>query len=106
MCIRDRGAGGGHAPDIIRAAAAGIKIVFMDQRADGLEAGKDYVSVVSADNYGNGYASGTVLGDVYKRQAEMVKTAVRNPELSKRQIQQSIWNFRKKSGRFLTKIQK
>lgn len=35
----------------------------MDQRADGLEAGKDYVSVVSADNYGNGYASGTVLGD-------------------------------------------
>ena len=46
-----------------QAAAAGIKIVFMDQRADGLEAGKDYVSVVSADNYGNGYASGTVLGD-------------------------------------------
>ncbi len=46
-----------------QAAAAGIKIVFMDQRANGLEAGKDYVSVVSADNYGNGYASGTVLGD-------------------------------------------
>lgn len=38
--------------------------------------------------------------------AEMVKVAVRNPELSKRQIQQSIWNFRKKSGRSLTKIQK
>lgn len=46
-----------------QAAAAGIKIIFMDQRANGLEAGKDYVSVVSADNYGNGYASGTVLGD-------------------------------------------
>ena len=43
-----------------QAAAAGIKIIFMDQRANGLEAGKDYVSVVSADNYGNGYASGTV----------------------------------------------
>ena len=41
-----------------------------------------------------------------KSAAEMVKTAVRNPELSKRQIQQSIWNFRKKSGRSLTKIQK
>ena len=41
-----------------------------------------------------------------KSAAEMVKTVVRNPELSKRQIQQSIWNFRKKSGRSLTKIQK
>ena len=41
-----------------------------------------------------------------KSAAKMVKTAVRNPELSKRQIQQSIWNFRKKSGRSLTKIQK
>jgi ribose transport system substrate-binding protein len=35
-------------------ADAGVKIVFMDQPADGMAAGKDYVSVVSADNFGNG----------------------------------------------------
>jgi ribose transport system substrate-binding protein len=35
-------------------ASAGTKIVFMDQPADGMEAGKDYVSVISADNFGNG----------------------------------------------------
>ncbi|HUC94089.1 MAG TPA: substrate-binding domain-containing protein [Paenibacillus sp.] len=35
-------------------AAAGTKIVFMDQPAEGMEAGKDYVSVVSADSFGLG----------------------------------------------------
>ncbi|MFC5528150.1 substrate-binding domain-containing protein [Cohnella yongneupensis] len=35
-------------------AAAGTKIVFMDQPVDGMEAGKDYVSVVSADSFGLG----------------------------------------------------
>lgn len=37
-----------------KAAAAGAKLVFMDNIPQGLTAGKDYVSVVSADNYGNG----------------------------------------------------
>ncbi len=37
-----------------KAAAAGTKLVFMDNIPQGLTAGKDYVSVVSADNYGNG----------------------------------------------------
>ena len=38
-------------------AAAGIKLVFMDNVPNGMTAGKDYVSVVSADNYANGVAS-------------------------------------------------
>lgn len=46
-----------------KAAKAGIKIVFMDQPAKNMEAGKDYVSVVSADNYGNGYCSGTIMAE-------------------------------------------
>lgn len=46
-----------------RAAEAGITIVFMDNCPDGMEAGKDYVSVVSADNYGNGAASADVMGE-------------------------------------------
>jgi ribose transport system substrate-binding protein len=39
------------------AAASGAKLVFMDNVPQGLEAGTDYVSVVSADNYGNGVVS-------------------------------------------------
>ncbi|AXJ08935.1 sugar ABC transporter substrate-binding protein [Arthrobacter sp. PM3] len=37
-----------------KVGAAGTKLVFMDNVPQGLTAGKDYVSVVSADNYGNG----------------------------------------------------
>lgn len=40
-----------------KAAAAGAKLVFMDNVPKGLTAGKDYVSVVSADNFGNGVVS-------------------------------------------------
>ena len=43
-------------------AAAGTKIVFMDNPANGMVAGKDYISVVSADNYANGAASAYLLG--------------------------------------------
>ncbi len=42
-------------------ADAGVKIVFMDNVAAGLTAGKDYVSVVSADNYGNGVAAAHLM---------------------------------------------
>jgi ribose transport system substrate-binding protein len=38
-------------------AAAGTKLVFMDNVPNGMTAGKDYVSDVSADNYGNGVVS-------------------------------------------------
>ena len=44
------------------AAAAGVKLVFMDNVPKGMTAGTDYVSVVSADNYGNGVASALLLG--------------------------------------------
>ncbi len=44
-----------------RAAEAGIKIVFMENTPPGLKAGEDYVSVVSADNYGNGVASAHLM---------------------------------------------
>jgi ribose transport system substrate-binding protein len=40
----------------------GVKLVFMDNVPRGFVAGKDYVSVVSADNYGNGVASALLLG--------------------------------------------
>lgn len=43
------------------AADAGTKLVFMDNVPDGLTAGTDYVSVVSADNYGNGVVSAHLL---------------------------------------------
>lgn len=43
-------------------ADAGTKIVFMDNPANGMTAGKDYISVVSADNYANGAASAYLLG--------------------------------------------
>src|ERR1700730_13622633 len=38
-----------------------VKLVFMDNVPTGFEAGKDYVSVVSADNYGNGVASAHLM---------------------------------------------
>jgi ribose transport system substrate-binding protein len=44
-----------------KAAAAGVKLVFMDNKPNGLEAGKDYVGVVSADNYGNGVESANIM---------------------------------------------
>ncbi|MDQ0217420.1 sugar ABC transporter substrate-binding protein [Peribacillus cavernae] len=46
-----------------KAAQAGVKLVFMDSMPVGLEAGKDYVSVVASDNYGNGAAAGKIMGE-------------------------------------------
>jgi ribose transport system substrate-binding protein len=51
------------APAFKKAADAGIKLVFMDNVPVGLEPGKDYVSVVASDNYGNGTAAGDILGE-------------------------------------------
>lgn len=39
----------------------GVKLVFMDNVPAGFVAGTDYVSVVSADNYGNGVASAHLM---------------------------------------------
>lgn len=44
-----------------KAEAQGVKLVFMDNVPNGFTAGKDYVSTVSADNYGNGVASAHVM---------------------------------------------
>src|SRR5215212_4990375 len=44
-----------------KAAEQGVELVFMDNVPDGFQQGKDYVSVVSADNYGNGVASAHML---------------------------------------------
>lgn len=46
-----------------KAAVAGIKLVFMDNAPEGMEAGRDYVSLVSADNYGCGESSAYILGE-------------------------------------------
>jgi len=46
-----------------KAAAAGVKLVFMDNVPEGFKAGEDYVSVVSADNYGNGVASADLMAE-------------------------------------------
>jgi ribose transport system substrate-binding protein len=43
------------------AAGSGAKLVFMDNVPKGMAAGKDYVSVVSADNYGNGVTSAHLM---------------------------------------------
>jgi ribose transport system substrate-binding protein len=43
------------------AADKGVKLVFMDNVPKGFVAGKDYVSSVSADNYGNGIAAGHLM---------------------------------------------
>jgi ribose transport system substrate-binding protein len=44
-----------------KAASAGVKLVFMDNIPKGFKPGKDYVSVVSADNYGNGVAAADLM---------------------------------------------
>lgn len=46
-----------------RIADAGVKIVFMDNVPDGFTAGKNYVSCVSADNYGNGIIAADLIGE-------------------------------------------
>jgi ribose transport system substrate-binding protein len=44
-----------------RAAAAGAKIVFLDQAAAGMKPGQDYVSLVSSDNRGMGKAAALLM---------------------------------------------
>jgi ribose transport system substrate-binding protein len=46
-----------------KAARQGVKLVFMDNVPKGFTPGKDYVSVVSADNYGNGVASAHLMAE-------------------------------------------
>ena len=46
-----------------KAAAEGTKIVFMDNTPSDMTQGDEYVSVVSADNYGNGVAAADIMAD-------------------------------------------
>jgi ribose transport system substrate-binding protein len=46
-----------------KAVRQGVKLVFMDNVPKGFIPGKDYVSVVSADNYGNGVASAHLMAE-------------------------------------------
>ncbi|MEG1846926.1 MAG: substrate-binding domain-containing protein [Lachnospiraceae bacterium] len=46
-----------------RVADAGTKIVFMDNVPKGFTAGDNYVSCVSADNYGNGVIAADLIGE-------------------------------------------
>jgi ribose transport system substrate-binding protein len=54
-----------------KAAAAGVKLVFMDNVPDGMAAGKDYISVVSADNYWNGVASAHLMAQALKSKGKI-----------------------------------
>ena len=47
----------------MKAASQGVKLVFMDNVPRGLKAGHDYVSVASADNFGNGVASAHLMAE-------------------------------------------
>ena len=53
------------------AAAQGVKLVFMDNVPKGMQPGKDYVSVVSADNYGNGVAAAHLMAQALKSEGEI-----------------------------------
>ena len=54
-----------------RVAEAGIKLVFMDNVAAGMTAGTDYVSCVSADNYGNGVIAADLIGEALNGEGQI-----------------------------------
>jgi ribose transport system substrate-binding protein len=54
-----------------KAERQGVKLVFMDNVPKGFVPGKDYVSVVSADNYGNGVASAHLMAEQLKGQGKI-----------------------------------
>ena len=43
--------------------AKGVKLVFMDGAAEGLLAGKDYISIVSGDNMGNRATAAEIMAE-------------------------------------------
>jgi ribose transport system substrate-binding protein len=53
------------------AADKGVKLVFMDNVPKGFVAGKDYVSSVSADNYGNGVAAAHLMAKALSEKGEI-----------------------------------
>jgi ribose transport system substrate-binding protein len=59
------------APSFRTAIRRGVKIVFLDVPATGLQPGKDYISDVSADNCGNGIASAYILANAIHKQGDI-----------------------------------
>jgi ribose transport system substrate-binding protein len=53
------------------AASKGVKLVFMDNVPSGMKPGQDYVSVVSADNYGNGEAAALLMAQALKEKGQI-----------------------------------
>jgi ribose transport system substrate-binding protein len=53
------------------ASDAGVNLVFMDNVPQGFVAGEDFVSVVSADNYGNGVASAHLMAQALGGEGEI-----------------------------------
>lgn len=53
------------------AAEEGIKIVFMDNVPTDMTAGEDYVSCVSADNYGNGCIAAELMGEALEGKGQI-----------------------------------
>ena len=53
-----------------KAVDAGIKIVFMDQAVDGLEAGTDYVTTVTCDNLLNGMRHADIIAQSLEGKTE------------------------------------
>jgi ribose transport system substrate-binding protein len=53
------------------AADQGVQIVFMDNVPAGFVAGENYVSAVSADNYGNGVASAHLMAQALNGEGEI-----------------------------------
>ncbi|URJ46962.3 substrate-binding domain-containing protein [Paenibacillus polymyxa] len=49
-----------------KAVEQGVKLVFMDGVAQGLQPGKDYISLVSGDNAGNGVEAANIMGEKLK----------------------------------------
>ena len=55
----------------MKASQQGVKLVFMDNVPKGMEPGKDYVSVVSADNAGNGAVAALLMGKFLKGKGQI-----------------------------------
>lgn len=53
------------------AIEAGAKIVFIENVAANMEAGKDYVSSIAADNFGNGMASADIMAEAIGGKGEV-----------------------------------
>ncbi|MCX5512974.1 substrate-binding domain-containing protein [Kaistia algarum] len=53
------------------AAKAGAKIVFIENTAANMVAGKDYVSAIAADNFGNGMAAADIMAEAIGGKGEV-----------------------------------